>query len=238
MSSPSLSVTRAFNGVGQRVRSATQTYGSGAPVDPSFAMAGGDPNTSAAAPAQEAPSAAAPAYNLRFPGQYYEYQTGYHYNWMRDYDPRTGRYLQADPIGLAGGLARYVYALANPMTYVDPTGLDTWGFSSGPATTSLVFSRLAGTLTANNQNGTTVGVFPAGNFTTRDSLGAWPTGSYAPSHYNRHPESGPNGAYGSNGIIVFDVPVEPVWACTPVEAGQTHRPSAAYERPMMLWVAS
>ena len=62
-------------------------------------------------------------YNLRFPGQYYEYQTGYHYNWMRDYDPQTGRYVQADPIGLAGGLSRYGYVGGNPISRKDPKGL-------------------------------------------------------------------------------------------------------------------
>jgi RHS repeat-associated protein len=62
-------------------------------------------------------------YNLRFPGQYYEATTGYHYNWMRDYDPQTGRYLQADPIGLKGGLSRYSYVGASPLNGIDPLGL-------------------------------------------------------------------------------------------------------------------
>ena len=42
-------------------------------------------------------------YNLRFPGQYYMAETGLFQNHHRDYDPQTGRYLQPDPIGLAGG---------------------------------------------------------------------------------------------------------------------------------------
>jgi RHS repeat-associated protein len=62
-------------------------------------------------------------YNLRFPGQYFDSETGLHYNGMRDYDPRTGRYAQSDPIGLAGGLGRYTYAMADPNRFVDPTGL-------------------------------------------------------------------------------------------------------------------
>ncbi|WP_408608376.1 RHS repeat-associated core domain-containing protein [Desulfogranum mediterraneum] len=42
--------------------------------------------------------------NLRFPGQNYDFKTGLHYNWHRYYDPSTGRYISADPIGLAGGI--------------------------------------------------------------------------------------------------------------------------------------
>ena len=44
------------------------------------------------------------SFNLRFPGQYYDAETGTHYNYFRDYDPSTGRYMQSDPTGLQGGL--------------------------------------------------------------------------------------------------------------------------------------
>lgn len=59
---------------------------------------------------------------LRLPGQYFDPERGEHYNLLRDYQPTTGRYLQTDPIGLAGGINQYGYAYANPLSYSDPTG--------------------------------------------------------------------------------------------------------------------
>ena len=61
--------------------------------------------------------------NLRFSGQYYDAETGKHYNYYRDYNPSTGRYLQSDPIGLQGGLSTYGYVYQSPLNYVDPYGL-------------------------------------------------------------------------------------------------------------------
>ena len=60
--------------------------------------------------------------NLRFPGQYYDAETGLHYNYRRYYDPATGRYLSLDPIGTTGQNNLYTYAKANPINYIDPTG--------------------------------------------------------------------------------------------------------------------
>ena len=63
------------------------------------------------------------SYSLRFPGQFYDARARLHYNYFRDYDPGTGRYIESDPIGLAGGVNTYGYARQNPVQWVDPTGL-------------------------------------------------------------------------------------------------------------------
>ncbi|NTZ99063.1 RHS repeat-associated core domain-containing protein, partial [Pseudomonas koreensis] len=59
---------------------------------------------------------------LRFQGQYFDAESGLHYNRHRYYDPRLGRYLTPDPIKLAGGLNQYQY-VPNPTGWVDPLGL-------------------------------------------------------------------------------------------------------------------
>jgi RHS repeat-associated protein len=61
--------------------------------------------------------------NLRYPGQLYDAESGLHYNYFRDYDPATGRYLQSDPIGLRGGQSTYGYTAGQPLKYSDPLGL-------------------------------------------------------------------------------------------------------------------
>jgi RHS repeat-associated protein len=74
-------------------------------------------------PERAARSRSWPPNNLRFPGQYYDGETGQHQNWFRDYAPSRGRYLEADPIGVGGSPNLYLYVSSNPIGLVDPLGL-------------------------------------------------------------------------------------------------------------------
>jgi RHS repeat-associated protein len=65
-------------------------------------------------------------FNLRFPGQYFDRETNLFYNYFREYDPSTGRYIESDPIGLAAGPNTYAYVANQPTRYTDPLGLCPW----------------------------------------------------------------------------------------------------------------
>ena len=87
--------------------------------------------------------------NLRLPGQYYDRETGLHYNYFRDYDSSTGRYVESDPIGLAGGLNLYSYVDGNPISRIDPLGLMSTGQPPRPIPQDMVCSSV-GALLENN----------------------------------------------------------------------------------------
>ncbi len=100
--------------------------------------------------------------NLRMPGQELDSETGWYHNGFRDYMPGLGRYLEADLLGLAGGLnveaARgfggldanlYAYAGNNPLHFVDPLGLYYFEWKLGPATPSITPERAMWTLWKN-----------------------------------------------------------------------------------------
>ena len=76
--------------------------------------------------------------NIRFQGQYYDEETGLHYNRYRYYEPHNGRYVSKDPIGLNGGIHSIKY-VKNPTQFIDPVGLIEWSgrsyqVSVGPGT--------------------------------------------------------------------------------------------------------
>ncbi len=80
--------------------------------------------------------------NLRFPGQYFDAETGLHYNWMRYYEPATGRYVASDPVSLYAGVNLYAYAFGNPANIYDPYGL--FGMADMPMFPQGVVDAVAG----------------------------------------------------------------------------------------------
>ncbi len=82
-------------------------------------------------------------FNLRYPGQYYDAESTLHYNYFRDYEASTGRYVQSDPIGLAAGMSTYGYVSNRPLTLTDPRGLaettDTSWCRQNPAACAAIF---------------------------------------------------------------------------------------------------
>jgi RHS repeat-associated protein len=67
------------------------------------------------------------SFNQRLPGQVFDPESGLFQNWNREYNPRIGRYMQSDPIGLAGGINTFAYVFNSPTDLIDPTGLDGGG---------------------------------------------------------------------------------------------------------------
>jgi RHS repeat-associated protein len=139
---------------------------------------------------------------LIFPGQYYDPETGLHYNYFRYYNPQTGRYVTPDPIGLEGGINLFSYVAGNPVNFLDPLGLSFIVFirdrgvgriyvfsggESGREPPKLLFD------------------FPAGNIPDSTSKGEWPVGTFPFLKHVPHPKSGPNDSFGSYDAFMFYV---------------------------------
>ncbi len=62
--------------------------------------------------------------NARFPGQWFQLESGLHYNWHRHYDPTLGRYTQPDPLGFVDGPSVYVYTRNRSPQAIDSRGLE------------------------------------------------------------------------------------------------------------------
>jgi RHS repeat-associated protein len=88
---------------------------------------------------EQAPTSSGYTYNLRFPGQYFDAETGLNYNVNRDFDSSTGRYIESDPNGLFGNqLSTYAYVDDSPLVDTDPFGLASGRWEQIPGTNTWV----------------------------------------------------------------------------------------------------
>ncbi len=131
-------------------------------------------------------------FNLRYPGQYFDEETGLHYNYFRTYAPGTGRYTQGDPIGLDGGWNRFGYVSSNPLSFYDPFGLQ----AAIPDPNNVV---PGGPWTANDGN-------RPGNF-----LGPKPEGGGGRAQCQWVPADGDGGPPGSEGYWKVNKPGTKGW---------------------------
>jgi RHS repeat-associated protein len=131
-------------------------------------------------------------FNLRYPGQYFDKESGLSYNWMRSYSPDTGRYTQSDPIDLQGGWNRFGYAAANPLTNIDPDGRI--AFAIPPIVTWLVGGGTAATGWGTAAVGATavVGISTISGSTNRVGP-SWPSWPPVPPNDRSCPPSGGGG---------------------------------------------
>ena len=127
--------------------------------------------------------------NLRFPGQYFDRETNLHYNYYRDYDPTTGRYVESDPIGLRGGINTYAYVGGNPISFVDPTGL-VCTYSQSTGSVSCVDEFGIEYLICDGYAGTGIGRNNPDEQGTHD-VGPLPRGDYTAGPLLPHLKAGP-----------------------------------------------
>ena len=133
-----------------------------------------------------------------YAGGLYDPDTGLTRFGARDYDGETGRWTAKDPILFEGGDSNlYGYVGGNPLSRIDPLGLDDF---------PVIYNGGAGTLWVVPPGSSSAEGFPAGNNTTSSSRGPWAPGTYAYGYPTTHKDDAPNSAYGSNGNAVFNVP--------------------------------
>jgi len=88
---------------------------------------------------ESTPTSSGYIYNLRFPGQYFDQETGLSYNANRDYDPTSARYIESDPNGLFGDQSStYAYAGNDPLDLIDPLGQASGQWKKIPGTNTWV----------------------------------------------------------------------------------------------------
>ncbi len=88
--------------------------------------------------------------NLRLPGQYFDEESGVHYNYLRDYKPALGRYVQSDPIGIGDGGNLFSYARQNALSNFDSTG--EWAFLLNPTFIGVVGIIVGGMIVNSGHN--------------------------------------------------------------------------------------
>jgi RHS repeat-associated protein len=111
---------------------------------------------------------------LRFPGQFHDARTQLNYNYLRDYDPKSGRYVESDPIGLKGGLNTYGYVLGNPIKFIDPLGLAPIFSGAGGMTGSQLaqYAKSQATINSSSTQAAILGQVSAPVIYTAGALGA------------------------------------------------------------------
>ena len=142
-------------------------------------------------------------YNLRFPGQYYDMETGFHYNMFRDYDRTTGRYVQSDPIGLRGGLSTYGYVNGNPLAYIDPYGLDSLMLGGSVSAIAIGgFTLSGGVYVSWGKDGFDTGFYGSAGMGIGVNIGVGVAGTYVPGSWKNISGTSLDGSVGY-GPITF-----------------------------------
>lgn len=121
-------------------------------------------------------------FDLRYPGQYFDAESNSNYNYFRNYESATGRYLQSDPIGLVGGISTYAYVSNNPLIHVDPQGTTNLSIGlNGSAIAGGGFTLGGGVYVSFGSNeGFDIGLYGSAGGGVGVNIGAGINGGYSP----------------------------------------------------------